>query len=172
MDNTRKDMITPGSKRGTFTSRPLPERSNGQTGKLPAQAPVAANFIEDELSRLRAARAEVQRIRLSAQRELGLAKQMRAEAERYQQETGTKARSQAQMLILQARLAIKKELVELRREINGETYKILDTIRTTANTYLDSERRFTDAARIRALSFAHQEESREIAEKEEEAISV
>ena len=147
----------------------------GRAAKLPAQALVGTNYVEDELAKLRAARAEVQRIRLSAQCELELTKQMRTEAQRYRQETETKARSQAKLLIFQAHLATKKEIEELHRKISEEVQKVLADIRMIRNTAqddLEAQRRFTDAAKIRALSFAVQEETEQKSKSEKEAIGV
>ncbi len=64
----------------------------------------ATRPIEDDFNRLKDAAAAIQQIRLSAQRELELARRMRAEAQRYQMETETRARSEAQQLILRTRL--------------------------------------------------------------------
>jgi hypothetical protein len=109
------------------------------------------------------------------QRELGIARQIRTEAERYQRETETKARSQAQILILQARLATKKEIAELKRNIKEEIQRALTDIRMiriTAQEELGAQRKFTDAARIRALSLAVQQEAGERSASEEETIGV
>lgn len=60
-------------------------------GQLSARGSTATNTIEDELTKLRSASAAIQKIRLSAQRELELARRMRTEALKYQQETDIKA---------------------------------------------------------------------------------
>ncbi|MFC2001997.1 hypothetical protein ACFLUZ_05820 [Chloroflexota bacterium] len=163
------------SERRNPASHLRPEELSRQASRPSAQ-PLAANDpIEDELTKLRAARIEVQRIRLSAQRELVLAQQMRVKADNYRQETETKARSQAHTLILQARLATKKEIAELKREVGDTVQRILADIRMlriTAQEELGAQRKFTDAARIRALSLAIQEEAGEKSESEEEAVGV
>lgn len=114
------------------------------------------NYIESELVRLRMAGTEVQRIRLSAQHELNLARQMRAEAERYLRETETKARSQAQMIILKARLETRKELAEVKRRTTEELQKVLIDIRMVrimAQEELEVQRKITNAVRrIKNLS--------------------
>ena len=55
----------------------------------------SSNQIESELARLSAVRAEVEKVRLDIQRELELAKHLRAEAERYQRQTATKSSANA-----------------------------------------------------------------------------
>ena len=146
-----------------------------QATKSSTRTLVTSHSVEDEITRLQVAKAEVQRMRLSMQRELGIARQIRTEAERYQRETETKARSQAQILILQARLATKKEIAELKRNIKEEIQRALADIRmirVTAQEELGAQRKFTDAARIRALSLAIQQEAGEMSESEEEAVGV
>lgn len=137
--------------------------------------------MENEYTSLKANASAVQRIRISAQRELELAKQMRAEAQRYQHETEIKARSQAQQLILRARLATQKEMEEfIRKEIeilvrkaSAETHKILADIRMiriTAQEELAALRKFTDAARIYSLSLSTQKETGEPKEKRKKQL--
>lgn len=132
-------------------------------GKLSTPSPAAASSLQDDLAKLKAAAVAVQQVRLTAQRELELAKQIRAEAQRYQQETQTKARSQAQQLILRTRLETQKEIQELIRKANGEIQKILAdmrVIRITAQEELAAQKKFTDAARLCSLSLSLQEETR------------
>jgi esterase/lipase len=132
-------------------------------GKLLAPNPATTSSVENKLANLKAAAMSVQQIRLSAQRELELAKHIRAEAQRYQQETATKARSQAQQLILQTRLTTQKEIKELVRTANTEIQKILAdmrVIRATAQEELAAQKKFTDAARLCSLSLSLQEETR------------
>jgi len=139
------------------------------------KAPAATNRVEDELARLRMAGTEVQRIRLYAQRELNLARQMRAEAERYLKETETKARSQAQTLILEARLETRKELAELKRRTNEEIQKLLVDIRMVrimAQDELEVQRKITDAARIKALSITSRKKFAEKMKNVGEAVVV
>lgn len=154
------------------------------------KAPAATNRVEDELARLRIAGTEVQRIRLSAQRELNLARQMRAEAERYLKETGTKARSQAQMLILKARLETGKELAEFKGRTK-EIQKLLTDIRMVrimaqdeleiqrktmvrimAQEKLEVQQKITDAARIKNLSITSRKKFNEKTKKVAEAVGV
>jgi hypothetical protein len=132
-------------------------------GRLLTPNSVATNSPEGELTKLKAAAMAVQQMRLSAQRELELAKQIRAEAQRYQQETQTKARSQAQQLILRTRLETQKEIQELMRAANAEIQKVLAdmrVIRITAQEELAAQKKFTDAARLCSLSLSLQEEPR------------
>ena len=175
MDN-KKQNVSPllgNGKKGN--SNPHFEGSRRLAPKLSARPPAATGYIEDELTRLKAAGAAVQRIRLTAQRELELAKQMRVQAQRYQQETETRARSQAQLLILQARLATQKDIEELIRKASAEIQKLLADIRMiriTAQEELETQRKFTGAARIRALSLAVQGETEERKENKKEAVKV
>jgi hypothetical protein len=106
---------------------------------------------------LKEAVAEIQRLRLSARRELELARQIRADACRYQQETAILARSEAQQLILKARLAVRRETEDLARKAAEEVQRVLADIRViriTAQEELAAQRRFTDAARICSMSSA------------------
>ncbi len=133
-----------------------------QMGRLPAPRPVATRSVGDELDKLRAAATVVQQIRLGAQRELELAKHMRIEAQRYQQETETKARSQAQQLILRTRLSTQKDIEELIRKASAEIQKVLADIRViriTAQEELAAQRKFTDAARLCTLSLTLQNDA-------------
>ena len=113
---------------------------------------------QEEITRLRETRVEMQRLCLSAQRELEYLRQIRAVAERYQKETGVKARSQAHQIIFQARLTSQKEIkeiVELKRKTNDEIKQLLAdfcTLRNAAMAVLEAQRKFVDAARIRSLS--------------------
>ncbi len=125
--------------------------------KLSKPVPSAASSMKDEFSSLREAALAVQRIRLSAQRELELARKMRADAQRYQQETATKARSEAQQLILRTRLATQREIEELIRQASEETQKLLADIRViriTSQEELAAQRKFTDAAKLSSMSLA------------------
>jgi hypothetical protein len=135
--------------------------------KLLMPGSVAAS-IEGELAKLRMAVAAVQQIRLSAQHELAMAKQMRIEAQKYQQEVETRARSQAQQLILRTRLATQKEVEELVRNTSAEIQKLLADIRViriTAQEELAAQRKFTDAARISSLSCEVKKETAQAEEK-------
>ena len=131
--------------------------------------------IDSELAKLRAAGIEIQRMRISAQRELQLARQMKAEAERNLREIETKARSQAQLLIIQARMATKKQIAESSREAGEEMQKVLADmrlIRNAAQKELEAQQKFTNVARLRALSLIVPEEDGQVPESVEEAFGV
>jgi len=131
--------------------------------------------VETELAKMRVAEVEIRRMRISAQRELQLAKQIKAEAERNLREIETKARSQAQLLIIQTRLATKKEIAECSRKVGQEMQKALADIRlirSTAQKELETQQKFTNAARLKALSLVFPEEDGRESESLEEAIGV
>lgn len=122
---------------------------------LPGSA--ATSKIANEYENLRAAASAIQKIRISAQRELELARKMRAEAQQYQKVTEMKARSEAQQLVLRTRLSTQKEVEELIRKASEEIQKVLADIRViriTAQEELAAQRKFTDAAKIATLSLA------------------
>ncbi|MDD4860280.1 MAG: hypothetical protein PHR56_08805 [Dehalococcoidales bacterium] len=117
--------------------------------------------------------SDVEHIRHAAQRELELARQTRLAAERYQQETETRARSQAQLLILQARLDTQKEIAGLKQKASEEIQKVLADIRMiriTAQEELETQRKFTNAARIQALSLEYADLCRR-AESKKQAVN-
>ncbi len=123
-------------------------------------APIASDYVQDELTR-------AQRLRLNVQRELELAKKMRAEAERYQRQTETRARSEAQRLILETRLSIKREISELKSGSSEQIKKILVDLsmtRLAAQEELEAQRQFTRAAKISALSSAFEDETKQTSE--------
>ncbi len=79
---------------------------------------------------------------------------MRDDARRYQIETATRARSDAQQLILRTRLATQRETVELLRQASEEIKKVLADIRMIrimAQEELAAQRKFTDAAKLRSM---------------------
>jgi len=120
-----------------------------------------ASPFRDDYSTLREAALSVQRIKISAQQELEQIKRMHAEAVRYQQETATRARSQANQLILHARLATQREIEELIRQASEEIQKMLADIRViriTAQEELAAQRKFTEAAKIKSLSLSINEQ--------------
>jgi hypothetical protein len=120
-----------------------------------------ASPIRDDYSTLREAALSVQRIKTSARQELEQIRKMRADALRYQMETATKARSEANQLVLRARLASQREIEELIRQASEEIQKMLADIRViriTAQEELSAQRKFTDAARLNSLSFSVKEE--------------
>ena len=162
-DITGKDSLGPHVRYNT---------PRAQTRRPPAPTSMAGNSFENELARLKEAGEATRQIRLNAEHELERAKHIRAEAERYQRETETKARSQAQMLALQSRLAIKKEVEELVRKANAEIVKVLADIRMiriTAQEELKAQQKFTDAARICALSLSVQQNTEAPKTKQKEA---
>ena len=131
--------------------------------------------IETELSRMRAAEVEIRRMRISAQRELQLMRQVRVEAERNLREIEIKARSQTQLLIIQTRLATKKEIAEFSRKVGQEMQKALADIRlirSTAQKELETQQKFTNAARLKALSLVFPEEDGQESESLEGTIGV
>jgi len=135
---------------------------------------MAGSSFENELARLKEAGEATRQIRLNAEHELERAKHVRAEAERYRRETETTARSQAQQLILHARLQTKKEIEGLVREVNTEIQKALADIRViriTAQEELKAQRKFTDAAKICALSLSVQKKTEEPKTKQKVAVS-
>jgi hypothetical protein len=116
---------------------------------------------KNDITSLKEAVSTVHQIKISAQRELELARKMRGDAHRYQQETATRARSDAQQLILHTRLATQRETEELIRQASEEIQKVLADIRMIrimAQEELAAQRKFTDAARLRTMSMAIKEE--------------
>jgi hypothetical protein len=116
---------------------------------------------KDELISLKEAASTIHQIKLSAQRELELARKMRDDARRYQQQTASRARSDAQQLILRTRLATQRETEELIRQASEEIQKVLADIRMIrimAQEELAAQRKFTDAARLRTMSMAIKDE--------------
>jgi hypothetical protein len=165
-------------------------KSNFQKGKFGISAPRAvagtpvkknsgnsmteAGLRKDELISLKEAASTVHQIKLSAQRELELARKMRDDARRYQQETATRARSDAQQLILKTRLATQRETEELIRQASEEIQKVLADIRMIrimAQEELAAQRKFTDAARLRTMSLAIQDESEKPEAKKKKTLS-
>jgi hypothetical protein len=150
---------TQKDKAGTLGPRP----GAGLTAKKNAfTAPAGAGLKKDELSTLKEAAATVHQIKNNALRELELARRMREDARRYQQETATKARSEAQQLVLKTRLATQRETEELVRQASEEIQKVLADIRMIrimAQEELAAQRKFTDAARLHTMSLALRGES-------------
>jgi len=142
----------------------LTHRTNAGIQVKKSLSPVSpgAGLRKDELINLKEAASAVHQIKLSAQRELELARKMRDDAQRYQQETATRARSDAQQLILRTRLATQRETEELIRQASEEIQKVLADIRMIrimAQEELAAQRKFTDAARLRTMSMAIKDES-------------
>ena len=166
MDTNRRNVTATVSndERASLSS------SLDQGQSIPAQARVSASPAGDELASLKETGAAVQRIRLSMQRELELARRLRAEAEKYVRETEVRARSQSQLIVLQARTANSKEIAELKRVVNEEMQETLADIRRikiAAQEELKAQKKLTHAARIGALSLASQEKVDEWSKTEE-----
>jgi hypothetical protein len=154
----KKEVSPKGNIRQAQAAMPPHHPNSGISVKnnhLPA--PVNPGLRKDDLSSLRDAASTVHQIKLSAQRELESARKMRDDAHRYQQETATRARSDAQQFILRTRLATQRETEELIRQASEEIQKVLADIRMIrimAQEELAAQRKFTDAARIRSMSMA------------------
>jgi F0F1-type ATP synthase membrane subunit b/b' len=140
---------------------PKPKKAAPAAAPIPASISMPASPLRDDYSTLREAALSVERIRAAAQQELEQIRKMRADAIRYQQETATKARSEANQLILHARLATQREIEELIRKASEEIQKMLADIRViriTAQEELSAQRKFTDAAKLNSLSFSFKEQ--------------
>ncbi len=101
--------------------------------------------------------ATARQLRLAIEREMRLATQARLEAEKYRRETEARARSDAQRLLLDTRLSIKREISELELEASKQVKKLLveiHMIRLAAQGEFEAQRQFTSAAKISALSSA------------------
>jgi len=86
-----------------------------------------------------------------------MARKLRADAMRYQHETATRARSEAQQLLLKTRLSTQKEIEEMIRQASEEIQKVLADIRViriTAQEELATQRKLTDAAKLSSMSLA------------------
>ena len=150
------------------TSTPADKGASGQIRQTSAFQPAPGSSIKDDFTSLQDAASKVQQLRQSAQHELIEARKMRAEAQRYQQETATKARSEAQQLVLRARLATQRDIEELIRKASEEIQKMLADIRViriTAQEELAAQKKFTDAARLHSLSLSIGEEDEEKTER-------
>jgi hypothetical protein len=150
-------------KPGPVSSSPY-KGSSGQIRHLTSFESSPSSSINDDYTSLKEAASKVKQLRLSAQRELEQARKMRAEAQRYQQETETKARSEAHQLVLRTRLTTQREIEELIRQASEEIQKMLADIRViriTAQEELAAQRKFTDAAKLKSMSFSFKEEKEE-----------
>jgi hypothetical protein len=131
--------------------------------------------IKDDFSSLKDAAAAVNRIRISAQQELELIRNARANALKYQQETAAKARSEAHQLILHARLQTQREIEELIRQASEEIQKVLADIRViriTAQEELAAQRKFTDAAKISSMSLSIKEDLEKHDKKKKAPVNI
>ena len=98
---------------------------------------------------------DIRELRKAARQELEQARRLRADAEKYYRETALRARSEAQQLMLKARLAVDKEIAAITRKATEEIQKVLADIRIiriTAQEELAAQRKFTDAARLTTMS--------------------
>jgi hypothetical protein len=139
---------------GNNIKRPGPART-------PFRPLATPHTMQDDFSDLKEAASMVQQLRLNAQRELEMARKIRSDAQRYQQQAENKARSEAQQLILRTRLATQRDIEELIRKASDEIQKILADIRViriSAQEELAAQRKFTDAAKLCSMSMAVQEE--------------
>ncbi|MCJ7604924.1 MAG: hypothetical protein MUO19_02685, partial [Dehalococcoidales bacterium] len=112
-------------KQNNTGTRPSPQRAAAPvTGRPVKKQGLAIGFsartMNDEVASLKEAAQVIQRIRISAQRELELTRKLRADAQRYQRETATRARSEAQQLILKARLSTQRDIEEFVRKASEE----------------------------------------------------
>jgi len=142
-------------------SRPMPVKIQMKS-PLPVAKVMhpAASTIRDDYSSLKDAALAVQRIKVSAQQERDQIRKMRADAVRYQQETATRARSEAHQLVLHSRLETQREIEELIRQASEEVQKVLADIRViriTAQEELAAQRKFTDAAKLSSMTLSIKE---------------
>ncbi len=158
----KKEVVLGTNSPGARAAHPFSQPHTGIPAKKEPVPPAAATILKkDDITSLREAAAAVHQIKLSAQRELELARKMRSDAHKYQQETATRARSDAQQLILRTRLATQRETEELIRQAGEEIQKVLADIRMIrimAQEELAAQRKFTDAARLRTMSLAIKDE--------------
>ena len=134
-----------------------------------APKPPSVRPITEDYSSLNETSNSLQRIRAIAQQELELIRRMRAEAVKYQQETGMRARSEAHQLVLRARLATQREIEDMVRQANEEIQKVLADIRViriTAQEELAAQRKFTDAAKLNSMSLSMEKIFQKPAEKD------
>lgn len=154
----------------------LPSSMSFSKPKAPGQArPVipAAPPVHHDYAGQKETTDTVTRIKQTAQMELDQIHRMRMEATRYQQETVTRARSDAQSLMLHARLETQKEVEAIIRQANEEIQKVLADIRViriTAQEELAAQRKFTDAARLSNMSQALKEEMAKASRKKKQLI--
>ena len=109
----------------------------------------------------RAARAEVEKQLAMVHRELEQVRRLRVETEQYQKTAIVRANKEAQMLILNTRQAMRREIAALRQKFSAEVEKLvadIEALRVTAQHELTAQRKFTDAAKIRAISGSFPEE--------------
>jgi hypothetical protein len=151
-----KKPVTPTMK--TMAANTMARRTtNVGTVRKMATLPAGMSPIRDDYTSLKEAALIVQRIRISAQQELEMARKMRTDAQRYQMETATRARSEAQQLILKTRLATQRDIEDMIKKAADEIQKVLADIRViriTAQEELAAQRKFADAAKLNNMSLA------------------
>ena len=160
-NNLKKMNFTKLNVQKPISVSPLPPPDMSRHVKKPVM-PVfpAARPFKDDISSLKQAALAVQQIRLGAQQELETIRKMRTDAQKYQQDTATKARSEAHQLVLHARLSTQREIEELIRQASEEIQKVLADIRViriTAQEELAAQRKFTDAAKLSSMSLSIKE---------------
>ena len=140
-----------------------------------SNGPAPSSPIKDDFSSLKDAAAAVNRLKISAQQELELIRNTRAEALKYQQETAAKARSEAHQLILHTRLQTQREIEELISRASEEIQKVLADIRViriTAQEELAAQRKFTDAAKLSSMSMSIKEDLEKSDKKKKKPFDV
>ena len=138
------------------------------SGKTPTPGITGADATGGIASDTKTTLLTVQQLILLAQRELATARKMRAQAEKYLQETELKAHSEAQRLILQTRLTIRKDTEKIMRQAEEEIQKVLADIRMiriTAQEELAAQKKFTDAARLRTFTLSLQKDDTELEDR-------
>ena len=139
-----------------------------QGGKSPKPGITGADSTGKIAANTKKTLLTVQQLILLAQRELAAARNMRVQAEKYLQTTEIKARSEAQRLILQTRLTIRKDTAKLMRQAEEEIQKVLADIRMiriTAQEELAAQKKFTDAARLRTFTLSLQKDDMELEDR-------
>lgn len=155
-------------------STPPPAANLAPRAPAPVRHAPAVFPTKDNSSSLKEVAATVARLKQSTQMELDQIRRMRAEAVRYQQETATKARSEAHQLVLHARLETQREIEEIVRQASDEIQKVLADIRViriTAQEELAAQRKFTDAAKLSAMSINFKEEMAKAARKKKQLVT-
>lgn len=172
MNNNIKNVTA--LKMGLPKSRMMPS-FNGPSDMRKSPGQDRPSPIRDDFSSLKDAAAAVNRLKISAQQELELIRNTRAEAIKYQQETAAKARSEAHQLILHARLQTQREIEELIRQASEEIQKVLADIRViriTAQEELAAQRKFTDAAKLSSMSMSIKEDLEKTDKKKKKPFDV
>ncbi len=117
---------------------------------------------------------DARELQRAARQELDRAQRLRADAERYYQETTVRARSEAQQLMLKARMAIDREVAALTKKANEDIQKVLADIRViriTAQEELAAQRKANAAARLCSKSLDLDHEVRPISAKSKKVLA-